>query len=424
MIALSVYLGLIASCVFLGRGGAKSGHNYLLATSLLLYVLVPGIVMSFRSETLFYSMGSSVGLDVVFLTFLIFTLGWILGQVVAKRIVPLGCVVGEANSWPQWVAWMTLAVSLPINGYLVVIGNASIEAARAGSGMSALWAFKNVHLLGLLFFAAMYFAGARNNKRAMQGFIVAAFFTAAVGLLEGRRTAVVLPILLYVSGGLFAGRVRLAQCLRMAFVLIGAILVTTGVRLFARDEFGVDFFVILDSIVGRLGAPLVAVAELLESSQRLNVVFDPQTIQVLIGGLSGGTLDDKFISHSSGNDFGYAVGLLDASETFTRINIGWVGELYAGYSWPGLFLGGALFGLLVASLWRGFCNNSFLAVYGRLFLTIFVISGFQLDIPHPFLRLVRALFLGLGLCLVGQLLPNGGSIKFVRRVRRGRVVEK
>ena len=281
---------------------------------------------------------------------------------------------------------VSVLVSVAANILLAVDGGLQIDLASGRKRDSVLYVLGNVHLLGLLL--------AIGAKR-WRVFFVVSVYTVAIGLLEGRRTAVILPLFIFMLDQVVDGKLRFRRIVVGGFLVFVLFVVATSFRVYGEWSVAI-FGLIFEYLVGRVGNPLFILTFIVEYPG-----FDPKTISVLLEKFVPG-LDAPFDTNM-GNHLGRYLGLLNSLNYHTGLNPGWVGEAYLLGGWLGVLTAGAGFGTLFGVLW----SSAGADVSGRvirIFLCVILLSGYQMEVPHSLFSAFRIYFaVYASVCLAGAL---------------------
>lgn len=379
----------------------------LILVALVMYVLVPLPWVIYRPEGLFYRVDLEQ-LPWMLTQFALFLCGWIAGTRYVRRVAWRSEELGHTAASQQrhegtlvLLSVVALVVSLLANGYLFSIGALQIDELSGRPRIPVVTSLASAHIFALILSIA-----AALHRRAPRPLLVwmavtCAVVTIALGLLEGRRTAVALPVLVLLVIAIVRGHRRAIRwCMGLIPVAVALFLLATWMRTDTEAEYLADASIMeiaVDAVVGRLGNPLLILAPILDDAASSTTPFDPHTIQSLLSSLPNLSLIDPPFVTGFGNEFGRAMGLLPDSNDFTGINSGWVGELFMLGGPAAVAIGAAAIGYLTLFAWHLVAAQSVAATFLRVMVCVFVVSGFQMEIPFPIISLLRAMVIACGL---------------------------
>jgi hypothetical protein len=378
----------------------------LLLFAIAIYALMPLPWVLWRPVGLFYNFDPG-RLPVIAAAFVVFTAGWIVGEVLRLR-GGWFALTPEAAAQRQWVVSVAailaaLACSFAADAVLASMGALTIEESTGRQRVPLLSTLGNAHIFALILAVCLMFrsASTRPSRLAVLLALVAAATTIGLGLIEGRRTAVMLPFVVFIAVALVTGRRRLVwKVLMTAPLFVALFAFATYDRLPRGEDIDEDVLVIGgDAVVGRLGNPLLILAPVLEQRESAARPFRPQTLRSVAAALPNLGLVKPPFEHSYGNEFGQQLGVLPPDNDYTGINSGWIGELLLLGGFPALLLGGAVLGWLAATCWQLVSVTHPAGVFLRVMVMIFIVSGFQMEVAFPIASLLRATALALGLAL-------------------------
>ena len=378
----------------------------LLLFAIAIYALVPLPWILWRPVGLFYNFDPA-RLPVIVAAFVVFTAGWIVGETFRLR-GDWFALTPEAAAQRRWLVsaaaiLAALACSFAANAVLASMGALAIEETTGRERVPFLSTLGNAHIFALILAVCLMFRSGtvRPPRWAAPLALVAAATTIGLGLVEGRRTAVLLPFGVFIAVALVTGRTRVVWKVLMTAPLFAALFAfTTYDRLYRSDDIDADVLVIGgDALVGRLGNPLLILSPVLENRESSARPFRPQTLRSVAAALPNLGLIKPPFEHSFGNEFGQQLGILPPDNDYTGINSGWIGELLLLGGFPALLVGGAVLGWLAASCWQLLSVTHPAGVFLRVMVMIFIVSGFQMEVAFPIASLFRATVLALGLAL-------------------------
>ena len=371
----------------------------LLLLAFTLYAILPLPWILWRPEGLFYSFDTAI-LPIVALAGALFVAGWMTGEAARLRG---GWFAGDAGAadqhWPaaQWAVVLGLLCSAAANVALYMMGALVIDESTGRERVPVLTTLGSAHIFSLIYSGCLLFCADKRRRPSRANVALAAasvLATIAVGLIEGRRTAVALPVVVYIALALITNRRRLLRILLWTTPLFFALVaVTTYTRTTLGEDVDVPDSALLiggDALVGRLGNPLLILDPILDNIRNERHPLDPQTPRSIAADLPNLGLVSAPFETGFGNELGRDLGLLPQDNDFTGINSGWIGELllYAGL--PAVFLGGIVLGFLAASAWQLIAVAHPAGLFLRVMVVIFVTSGFQMEVAFPIASLVRA----------------------------------
>ncbi|MDE2136628.1 MAG: hypothetical protein KGJ68_04280 [Gammaproteobacteria bacterium] len=381
----------------------------LLLFAIAIYALLPLPWVLWRPVGLFYDFDLA-RLPVIVAAFVVFTAGWMIGETF-RLPGDWFAMTPEAAAGRQWVISVVailaaLACSSAANAILASMGALTIEESTGRERVPFLSTLGNAHIFALILAACLMFpsGSTRTSRWAMLLALVAAAITVGLGLVEERRTAVLLPFAVFIAVALVTGRSRMVWRLLLTAPLFVALFAfTTYDRLYQANDINEDVLVIAgDAVVGRLGNPLLILTPVLENRESSAQPFRPQTLRSVAAALPNLGLVKPPFAHSYGNEFGQQLGLLPPDNDYTGINSGWLGELLLLGGFPALLVGGAVLGWLAASCWQLISVSHPAGVFLRVMVVIFVVSGFQMEVAFPIVSLLRAAALAFGLALAEE----------------------
>jgi hypothetical protein len=224
--------------------------------------------------------------------------------------------------------------------------------------------------------------------------VISVLGTVGVGMIENRRTAVVLPLAVYAVLMLLTGRARQAwKLLLVAPLFMALFAAATYYRTVPSSgvEFDESTFVIGgDALFGRLGNPLLVLDPIFDYLRTTRAPMDPHTIQSIFAGLPNLGLVAPPFATGYGNEFGRQLGLLPPSNDYVGINSGWIGELLLLGGFPAVLIGGVLLGALAVTGWRLISVTHPAGIFLRVMVVFFIVFGFQMEVPFPIVSLLRA----------------------------------
>lgn len=376
----------------------------LLLLSVVLYALLPLPWVVWRPEGLFYRFELQL-LPQIGASFALFAAGWFLGERLAPMRNAFAADTGStpASGRPVGVAatMLALLISAAANTALYLMGALSIDEVTGRERVPVLSTLASAHIFALIYSGCLLLtASAPQRSRGPWLLCLASIaMTIGVGLLEGRRTAVVLPIIVFLALALIAGRRALAlRLLWFLPVFVGLFALTTYLRVTTGDVPDLDEEVLViagDAVVGRLGNALLVLDPVLDHMQTERVPLDPRTPYAVLAQLPNFGLLDPPFETGFGNEFGRSLGLLPDDNDFTGINSGWIGELLLLGGLPAVFVGGAALGMLAAGGWHLVAAAHPAGLFLRVMVVIFIVSGFQMEVAFPIGSLLRAALIAL-----------------------------
>lgn len=381
----------------------------LLLLAMLLYAIIPLPWILWRPEALFYSFDPGK-LPVIGLATALFLAGWMLGETARPRgawFEPDN-MESARQHWPAANAAIVAALlcSLAANVALYAMGALTIDEATGRQRVPGLTALGSAHIFALIYSGCLLFsvdAGSRSRTTVVLA-VASVMATVGVGLVEGRRTAVVLPVVVYIALALVTGRRRVLRILLWTTPIFFALVaLTTYSRTTVGDDVDIPDSALLiggDALVGRLGNPLLILDPILENIQVERKPFQPHTLRSALAALPTFGLVPPPFETGFGNELGRDLGLLPEDNDFTGINSGWIGELLLSGGFPAVLLGGAALGLLAATAWQLIAAEHPAGLFLRVMVVIFVLSGFQMEVAFPIASLVRATAIALTLALL------------------------
>ncbi len=380
---------------------------YLIIISI--FVLIPGIFVVYFSPTgAFYRIEEECVEPALWL-FNLFTLGYLLGRSLIRKF-PISGMTEQLSGSVKWLVLGVAVMALISKLYLISIGRFFIREdlfMDVDIEISPLIRlFQNAHLLGFVLYAIYYFrstsdhaeqADKGNNTNRRWIFFAITGFTIGVDLLQARRAGVVLPVL--IIGWLIVLFRKKFFLPLLALAVAGASMfaITTLARYsggdigFAEESVqgsNVAGTLAVDALVGRVGNPFIIATHVVNHVRTTEHPYNPKTLTRLAQFIVPFGQESPF---AAGNDFGHEIGLLDQNNHLTGLNMGWVGEAYLGWGVIGVLLYGTIFGVITHWAALKFQFQSDFSLCGKLFLLIFCINGFQMEIAYPTYTLFRAM---------------------------------
>jgi hypothetical protein len=387
----------------------------LLLFAVALYAIVPLPWIIWRPEGLFYNFHLSQ-LPLIAAAFGTFFIGWCCGEQLrpAGGWFAISAPSGRAQRWPV----ATLAIigallcSLAANLVLYSMGALAIDESEGRARIPFLTTLGNAHIFSLIYTGCMLFTSTKGRKPPLMLAlaVISVLATISLGLIENRRAAVVLPLVVYAVLMLLTGRGRQVWKLLLVvpfFIVLFA--ATTYYRTVSSSgvEFDESTMVIGgDALFGRLGNPLLVLDPVFDYLRTTQAPMDPHTIQSIFAGLPNLGLVAPPFATGYGNEFGRQLELLPSSNDYTGINSGWIGELLLLGGFPAVLLGGVLLGALAATAWRLISATHPAGIFLRVMVVIFIVSGFQMEVPFPIVSLLRAALIAILLAAADWYLAN------------------
>jgi len=258
----------------------------------------------------------------------------------------------------------------------------------------------NLHVVATFLAAVLLFRGRRWNVSALPVVVISVGTSLAIALLEGRRSAVAVPLgvlgLLWVT----TQRSAIAVLLRGSVAALGVVAIVLFVTV---QRFGgvLEFDVLWRLLLERLFNPGGVALEVLAQGDRS---FDPLTLSMIgerlryVAGLG------EYVGRT--NEFGVHYGYLAMSNAVVAINPGVVVEAWLAFGWG--------FALALAVLVEG--ALALIRAYRQVFfgadllVALLVVHGFQMEVPYT---------VGLMVKLAVALLPLQ-ALRIVLRLARDR----
>lgn len=379
----------------------------LILVAIVVYVFFPLPWIIYRPEGLFYQVDLQQ-LPWMLGQFALFFTGWIVGTRRVRHFQWQAVEYTHSASSDQrreelivLLSMAALIVSMLANAYLYSIGALQIDEMSGRPRIPVVTSLASAHIFSLILSIS-----AALHQRTMRPVVfwmaaTCALITIALGLLEGRRTAVALPILVLLVIAIVRGNRRAIRwCVALIPLAVTLFLIATWMRTDTEAEYLADASIMeiaVDAVVGRLGNPLLILAPILDDVGSSTRSFDPHTFQSLLSSLPNFSLIDPPFTTGFGNEFGRTMGLLSDTNDFTGINSGWVGEFYMLGGPAAVAIGAAALGYLTLFAWHLVAPNSVAATFLRVMVCVFVVSGFQMEVPFPTVSLLRAMVIACGL---------------------------
>ncbi|MBO6660982.1 MAG: hypothetical protein JJ909_04760 [Roseivirga sp.] len=274
--------------------------------------------------------------------------------------------------------------------------------------------FKNIYLFGLLFLVTYALRKWCELNLIQKGTIVVYVLTVvSIEFAQGRRTGAVLPFAMIFTLWAIENRVKISSLFILGISGIVIFMATTIYRinqvLFISDDGGglaSSLFSNMDSsmlktyfetffagALSRVGNPVIMVDRLITQAPTLGPVpFDsfPLVVQALIPRM----FYPSKPSLSIGNEYGRYIGEIAPTNYEVGINPGWIAE--------GFVQNFSLSGVAIAAILFSFCSMLSYKIcdpktdLGKVLLwqmTIFLFSGFQLEIAFTVNNLVKGVLL-------------------------------
>jgi hypothetical protein len=375
----------------------------LMLFTITLYGLLPLPWILWRPETFFYHFRVEL-LPQIALAALVFFLAWCGGEWLRPGggwFAKSECDV-LTRRWPVGLGAIvaSLLCSAVANTVLASMGALTIDETMGRERIPILTALGNAHLFALIYSACLLLHQSDEKPSPVVALLAVASVagTLVLGLIEGRRTAVILPLVVYAVIVVISGRKRVLKPLMFAVPAFAVlVLVATYNRAIVNADMDDGDLPLLvgDAVVGRLGNPLLMLDPVLEHRATESVPFNPRTWQSIAATLPTlGAVPAPF-ENGFGNEFGHQMGLLALYNELTGINSGWLGELLLYGGIPALVVGGLALGSLAASCWNLISLTNPAGVFLRVMVFIFIVSGFQMEVAYPIGSLLRALVIAL-----------------------------
>lgn len=276
--------------------------------------------------------------------------------------------------------------------------------------------FKNIYLFGLLFLVTYALRKWSELSLIQKGTVFAYVLTVvSIEFIQGRRTGAVLPFAMIFALWAIDNRVKISNIFILGISGLVVFMATTIYRinqvlfipdsgegvassLFAnmdKDMFKTYFETFFAGAVSRVGNPVIMVDRLITQAPTLGPVpFDsfPLVIQALIPRM----FYPSKPSLSIGNEYGRYIGEIAPTNYEVGINPGWIAEGYVQDF--------SLFGVVIAAILFSFCSMLTYKMcdlktdLGKVLvwqMTIFLFSGFQLEIAFTVNNLVKGLILNI-----------------------------
>lgn len=377
----------------------------LLLSAVTIYCVLPLPWIVWRPEGIFYTFNLHLLIEISII-FGVFLAAWSIGAYIGRR-QPLFQSSERSKRSAQtigmWLVFATLCCSTLANGFLFSIDALTIDEITGRPRIPILTALGSAHIFGLIYSACLLFSTEKQERSKWLSLLIAAtlLFTIGIGLIEGRRTAVILPLVIYLTLAIISGR---TATLKKFLIISPAFVALFGFTTYFRTTGAEDsyleedvLFIAGDALVGRIGNALLILDPILDHRKDELNQLDPKTLSALFFNLPHFGLVRPPFETSFGNELGQQLGLLPPENDFTGINSGWIGELILNGGLAAVAIGGVLLGGLATFAWDLLPQSSSPGLFLRVMVVIFVISGFQMEIPFPIISLLRALFIALTL---------------------------
>lgn len=280
------------------------------------------------------------------------------------------------------IVWTLFWISL-IGVFMLINKGAFTVADRLSGADPGPWlALKNLYLPALFLAAAGCFQEMALRGHASRSLKVALLmliaFAVFFGVFEGRRSGVILPLLLLIVNMWLIGRLSRGKLAWFGILVVALFGLTTFTRLIGWGGSVSELPALMQAVFGRLGAPVIALASSLETKVYsvgwLGITMSEELVCRIVGSCE--------TSASYANQFGRDAGLLSQANYLTNINPGWIAEFYNQDGFIGVATYSFVFFLMIGVVWGIFAADS---IYGRLLragTVLLVLSGIQMEVPH------------------------------------------
>lgn len=255
----------------------------------------------------------------------------------------------------------------------------------------------NLHVVLVLFLCIYkYSEKFRGIDKGTLLLFLAVCLSFAIAMLEGRRSSILIPVILVGLFSLINVKSRKDFWTKGLFFLVSffaLFLLVTAIRTpdFTQLEF------LLNAVLGRLFNPGNMLLEVIHQN---DFTFDPRTLEKSIERL--GYVFGLNDYQGTTNSFGIYYGFLSPTNTNVAINPGVITEFYLAFGWfylvPIILI--LEFALVVMKLYER------LLFRADLFVAVLIVHGMQMEAPYTLGLLVKLYITGILLLLLGILLPK------------------
>ncbi|MDA7585499.1 hypothetical protein N8739_09715 [Luminiphilus sp.] len=242
-------------------------------------------------------------------------------------------------------------------------------------------------------------------------------YTIAIPALQGRRAGVALPIILLFFVISLTSRIRKTFWLKVLLTVSCIFFAITILRsaqvasvgssadgevsdLFAElQTLELDLSQNIRQVTGRVGSSYLNANRAIFYSDKLGVKASFDTWEVIISGAVPRFINADKPPISIGNAFGKDIEAISSTNDSTGINPGWVGEAYFYNGMLGVFLFAVLYGFLLGGFSASFGVTSDSGLLGILCASIFIVSGFQMEIAASLLSFLKSFTVQIALVL-------------------------
>lgn len=293
---------------------------------------------------------------------------------------------------------ISLALGLVVVLALSMVDITDLRITRSVSrDEGALIRLINLHLVLFLFVCIYHFSRVSRGLSGRRGLLAVSFaLSLFIALAEGRRTAILIPVLLL---GLFSATTSTTawQTFRRGVVYVISFFGLFMIVTLFRSDYIFQVEVLFRSVLTRLFNPGHMMLEVM-SIYDFN--FDPQTLENVverIGYIAG--LSDY---QGNTNQFGVYYGFISSSNRSVGINPGVILENYLSF---GVFYLIPLFALVEASL---YVMNIYKRIFFKsdYFVAVLILHGMQMEMPYTVGLLIKLGVVGLLALLASYVLPK------------------
>lgn len=393
----------------------------LILLTIILYMLLPLPWILWRPVGLFYHFDLE-HLPWIAGVVIVFGGGWIIGESLRLRgqLFQVSQPVASSQRWPvSMVAIMAaLTCSLIVNTVLYSMDALVIDEISGRKRIPVLTTLGSAHIFALIYSGGLLFCRGSGRHSFLSIFLSlsSVLLTEIVGIIEKRRTAVLLPFIVYAVLAIMNCRPQVLWRFLLTIPLFLALFAFLTYGRSGSRSAGVleedNIILAGDMVVGRLGNPLLILDPVLTHLANEPTPFDPHTVQSIFAMLPNLGLIPPPFENGFGNEFGHQLGMLSRGDNeYTGINSGWIGELLLFGGLSGLLLGSLILGFFGSTCWYLIAETHPAGLFLRVMVVIFIVSGFQMEVAFPLVSLLRATVIAFFLAVAERIVRSGLALR-------------
>lgn len=410
----TIILGLFLIFTFFNlKNEPKFEPRKFLAILVIFYCIIPSILIHFIGDnTPYYTYNTNLSFETLLIIF-IFYMSFYFGASLfnTRRSISNVTVIKNFDPNVILIAFVFLGMSLLAKLYLIKLGLFFLEDkysdAHTVSIPGIIKFFNNIHILGFLFFTIYFFS--KEGKRP-KSYYIYIIYTVGIAVIQGRRFGVIYPFLVIGLLLVLTGKIRVRKVFVSLITLSGIGLVISLYRLaqarvltdnedakivdiiaYIFSSNSTDLFIdLFASLVSRIGNPIIMVNFLVEKISINKSYSSFNSIYLIFASIVPSAIWKNKPPTSIGNLFGREVGLISHLNFGTKINPGWIGELYYNGDLLYVLLGGFILGILIKAFYKlvRFDNALGLVIFFNYFILMF--SGFQMELAFSINTFIKS----------------------------------